>query len=254
MPLILWSIKKNQIKGVKRLGIKILKIQTIWIILFFIFRTINFLRLNNIIKNTKAFVGDEWDSFLTDIETQSYLKIFFVAINILIILYITYKTYRNNQPNKSKLTINRLIMKNYLFLFIFLLFTACNQKTQTNSQQYIEPCEYYIMSYQVKDVAFHDSVKKLLTNDSYISIIGDSTFNITNELGKFLFNGNNFSYKIIKDSLILSNNKQRISYKMVDLSPNSFQFEIDNKYFERIDVIKPKDKRRRVEETVEIKY
>ncbi len=254
VPLILWSIKKNHIRGVKSLGVKILKIQIIWLVSYFIFRAINFLRLIYIVKNTQAFVGDQWDSFLSDVETQSYLKTFFIVANVLIILVITYKTYRNNQLNNSKMTINSTIMKSCLLLFTILILSACDKKTQTTSRLYIEPCEYNIMSYQVKDVTYHDSVKNYLSDDSYISIIGDSTFNITNELGEFLFKGNNFVYKIINDSLILSNNKKRLSYKIMEISPNSFKLEVDNKYFNRIDMIKPKDKRRKIEKSVEIEY
>lgn len=106
VPLILWSLKKNQIKGVNRLGVKVLTIQIAWIILYFILRTINFLRLRHMIQDTQTFVGKEWDSFLSDIETQSYLKTFFIVANILIILFITHKTYRNNQLNNSKTTFN----------------------------------------------------------------------------------------------------------------------------------------------------
>lgn len=97
IPLILWSVKKNQIKGVKRLGIRVLTVQTIWLVLYLIFRTINFLRLNYTVKNTQSFTGDQWDLFLTDIESQSHLKLFFVIANILIILFMSFKTYRNNQ-------------------------------------------------------------------------------------------------------------------------------------------------------------
>lgn len=106
VPLILWSIKKNHIRGVKALGIRILKIQTIWLISFFSFRTFNYLRLTHKVSNTKYFIGNEWDSFLMDIETQSYLKIFFITINVLIVLIISFKTYFNNQQNKSTLIIN----------------------------------------------------------------------------------------------------------------------------------------------------
>ncbi|WP_052670790.1 helix-turn-helix domain-containing protein [Draconibacterium sediminis] len=254
VPLILWSIQKNKIRGVKRLGEKILKTQIIWLVIFFIFRTINFLRLKYIVKNTNQFVGDQWDSFLADIETQSYLKTFFIAINILIILFMTYKTYQNNQKNQPKRTVKNPNMKSYLFIIVILFFTACNNKNQTNSQRYIEPCEYSIMGYQVKNVAYHDSVKSFLTDDSYISVSGDSTFTITNKLGEFLFDGNSFGYKIINDSLILSNDKQRSSYKILELNPNSFKLEVGNKYFNRIDFIKPIEKRRRIETVVEIEY
>lgn len=254
VPLILWSVKKNQIRGVKRLGVKILKIQTVWIVLFFVFRTINFLRLKYIIGNTQAFVGDEWDSFLSDVETQSFLKTLFIAANVLIVLIITYKTYRNNQMKSSKLIINRLIVKNFIFLLIVSIFTSCHQKDETNLQKYIEPCEYNIMSFQVNDVANFDYVKSYITNESYISILGDSIFNVTDELGKLLFDGNNFTYEIIDDSLILSHNKQRLSYKLLELNPNSFSFEIDNKYFNRLDMVKPKNKRRKVQTAVKIEY
>lgn len=145
-------------------------------------------------------------------------------------------------------------MKNYLYLIIVLLLAACNNKQQLFSQQYIEPCEYYIMSYQVKDIFYHDSVQSLLTDDSYMSIVGDSIINITDELGQFLFKGNRFTYKVINDSLILINNRQRISCKISELAPNSFKLEVDNKYFDRIDFIKPKDKRRKVVEKVELRY
>ncbi len=46
------------------------------------------------------------------------------------------------------------------------------------------------MSYQVKNVSYHDSVKNFFSDKSYIKVIGDSIFNVSNELGQFLFNGN----------------------------------------------------------------
>lgn len=252
-PLLLWLMKKNNFKGVKRLGIRILKIQITWLVVYFSFRTINFLRLQYIIRNTKAFVGNNWNSFLSDIETQSFLKTFFIGTNIFITLFIAYKTYKSNQTNKTKLTLNRAVMKSYLFLFIIITLVACNNKTQTTSHQYIEPSEYYIMGYQVKSAMYHDSVKHYLTDSSYISIIGDSIFNITDDLGKFLFDETNFTYTISNDSLILSNNRQRLSHK-IDLSPNLFKIELNNKYFKRIDLIKPKEKRRKIQTTVKIEY
>lgn len=50
----------------------------------------------------KKIVGDEWDSFMSDIQSQSYLKTFFIVLNVFIVLVITYKTY---QLTKSKLII-----------------------------------------------------------------------------------------------------------------------------------------------------
>ena len=254
IPLILWSIKKNQIRGVKNLGVRILKIQIIWLVSYFIFRTLNFLRLNYSLKETQAFYGDEWDYFLSDLETHSFLKTFFNVLNGVLILVITYKTYRNNQSDNSKITINSKVMKSSLLLISMLILSGCNEKTQMMPTQYIEPSNYHIMSYQVKDVKYHDSVAKYISDDSYITIIGDSTFNITSELGEFLFKGNNFVYTIINDSLILSNTKKSVSYKLLEIDPNSFKLEVDNKYFDRIDMVKPKDKRRKIEKTVEIDY
>ena len=91
VPLILWSVNKNQIKGVKELGVKVIKIQLIWLVVFFLFRTLNFLRLTYKAKHTHSFTGNEWDAFLSDVETQTYLKIFFLAANVFIILFITFK-------------------------------------------------------------------------------------------------------------------------------------------------------------------
>lgn len=104
VPLILWVLKKNSIRGVKTLGAKVLTMQIIWLIVFFIIRTLNYFRLTHIIQNTQSFAGDEWNTFLSDIETQSLLKISFIIINILITFFITFKTYQYNRINSSKLT------------------------------------------------------------------------------------------------------------------------------------------------------
>ncbi len=145
-------------------------------------------------------------------------------------------------------------MRRFLFLILVLLMAACSKKPQQMSQKFIEPCEYYMMSYQVKNVSYHDSVKRFLSNDSYITVFGDSIFKVSEELGEFLFNGSKFTYKVIEDSLILKNKAQRLSCKILELAPNSFKLEVDNKYFDRIDMIKPKGKRRKIEGTVKIVY
>lgn len=104
VPLILWVLKKNSIKGVNTLGVKVLSIQIIWLIVFFIVRTLNYFRLKFILQNTRSFIGDEWDAFMSDIKTQSLLKISFIIINIVVTLVITFKTYKDNRINSSKLT------------------------------------------------------------------------------------------------------------------------------------------------------
>ena len=145
-------------------------------------------------------------------------------------------------------------MKNYLFLLLaFALFTACNTKPQYPVRKYIEPSEYSIMDYEVKNASYHDFAKQYV-NDSYISIIGDSTFNVSKKLGDFFFKGNSFNYKIMNDSLILSNNEKKQSYKILDLRPNSFSIEVNNTYFKRIGLIKPLGKRRRIESAVELEF
>ena len=145
-------------------------------------------------------------------------------------------------------------MKNYLLLILIVFLTACDKKSQETSQKFIEPCEYYIMSYQVKDVSYHDSVKNFFSDKSYIKVIGDSIFNVSNELGQFLFNGNKFTYKIMDDSLILLNNSQRFSCKILELAPNSFKLGINNKYLNQIGLIKPKNKRTAVVKSVKLEY
>lgn len=134
------------------------------------------------------------------------------------------------------------------------MLAACKKEPQMLTQKFIEPCDYTIMSYQVSNVAYHDSVKPYLTKDSYITITGDSIFNVSDKLGEFLFNGTNFIYKVIEDSLILENQGQRYAYKMEELAPNSFKLALENKFFDRIDMIKPKGKRRKIEKTVNLEY
>ena len=145
-------------------------------------------------------------------------------------------------------------MKNYLLLILIVFLTACDKKSQETSQKFIEPCEYYIMSYQVKDVSYHDSVKNFFSDKSYIKVIGDSIFNVSNELGQFLFNGNKFTYKVMNDSLILLNNSQRFFCKIMELEPNSFKLGINNKYLNQIGLIKPKNKRTAVVKSVKLEY
>ncbi|NHE58642.1 helix-turn-helix domain-containing protein [Cyclobacterium plantarum] len=105
VPWVLWILNKKQIKGVHRLGLKVLSIQVSWLIVYFVFRTLNVLRIGYIILNKQAFVGKEWNSFLYDVNTHSYLKIFFISINIGIIFFITYKTHKTNHLNNSKISI-----------------------------------------------------------------------------------------------------------------------------------------------------
>lgn len=101
VPLILWSIKKNQIRGVKQLGVKIITIQTIWLVVFYLLRTLNFLRLQHKIDHTFYAFDEQWNRLILDVNTQYYLKVFFYAANILIILFIAFKTYQHNKSNKS---------------------------------------------------------------------------------------------------------------------------------------------------------
>lgn len=145
-------------------------------------------------------------------------------------------------------------MKIYALPFLLIILISCNTQNEVPLRKYIEPSDYNIMSYRVKDTMYHKSVKNYLNNDSHISIIGDSIFNITKKLGEFVFKGNTFKYKIINDSLILSNNKQKQFYKILDIRPNSFSIEVQNKYFEQLDLVKPLGKRRRIESVVEIEF
>ncbi|NHE58643.1 hypothetical protein [Cyclobacterium plantarum] len=146
-------------------------------------------------------------------------------------------------------------MKNlFVLLIVSIVAASCSKKSQDTSQKFIEPSEYHLMGYQVKDITYHDSVKYLLANEPYIRVLGDSTFTVSEELGQLLFKGRKFTYKVFEDSLILSNKRQRLSFKMQDLSPNSFTLEVHNKFLKRIDMVKPKEMRRKVIETVTIEY
>lgn len=109
-----------------------------------------------------------------------------------------------------------------------------------------------MMSYQVTNVSYHDSIKKFRTGN--ITVIGDSTFNVSEELGQLLFKGNKFTYKIIDDSLFLLNCNQQFSCEILELSPNALSLKLNNKYFNRIDMVKPLDKRRRITKELKFEY
>lgn len=104
VPLILWLIKKNSIKGVKKLGIKILTIEIIWLVVYFIFRTLNFLRLNYKMGEVISLNDSQMESMISDFSSQLYLKIFFIIVNVIIILVFTYKTFKTNNVRYSNLT------------------------------------------------------------------------------------------------------------------------------------------------------
>lgn len=143
-------------------------------------------------------------------------------------------------------------MKHSLFLFFLLVLASCTKTTI--SQRFIEPCEYFIRSYEVKDAAFFDSVLPITYGSPYITISDESSFTATKELGKELFGGDSFTYRICGDSLILSRGDVRKAYYLSRLDPNSFSLMLNHKYFTRIDLFKPEEKSRKIEETVTIKY
>ena len=110
------------------------------------------------------------------------------------------------------------------------------------------------MDYAVNCVAYQDSAAKYLSYQHTINIIGDSTITVTEELGQFLFHGNKFTYKVIGDSLILTNSNQRIAGRIELVDPNFFRLEVTNKFLKRIDMIKLPGKQRRLERTITLKY
>lgn len=136
-------------------------------------------------------------------------------------------------------------MKSITYFVIFILAVSCSRSNQGKVQKIIDPSEYNIISYQVKDPSFHDSVIQYLEYNPEITV-SDSSFNVNENLGPFLFGGNNFNYEIVGDSLLLEGDGIRNSYKITHLDLNAFEIEVDNKYFERIYFIKPKDKRKEI--------
>lgn len=99
VPLILWLVKKNRIRGVKQFGVRILKVQVVWLVFFFVFRTLNFIRVNNQMQISKPLQEEEWNMLLSSVETQGYLKMGFTILNVIITLFMTYKTYLYNQSS-----------------------------------------------------------------------------------------------------------------------------------------------------------
>lgn len=95
VPLVLWGLKRESVRGVKALGARVLKIEAVWIVVFYVFRTLNFVRLRLMMPS--VIVGDEWERIEADIETQAYLIRFFVLINILIAIVLVYGTYRDTK-------------------------------------------------------------------------------------------------------------------------------------------------------------
>lgn len=147
-------------------------------------------------------------------------------------------------------------MKNVLFILLIFSITACNNSSPKNNiRKYIEPSQYSVMGYQVKDTSYHDYVRSFLKNKPQITIKRDSIFKVSEEFGKLVFKGNNFSYKILNDSLFLFSNQNKLSYKILDLSPNYFSLELkDNKFLNQIDLVKQKDLRRNITSEVKLDY
>lgn len=98
IPLVLWILKKDVISNVKTLGIKVIRVQIIWLLCYYFFRTINFYRIQHAQNNT-VLVEDEFNDMLLLYNSQIYLKVFFTLLNICIILFMTYKTYKKHSNN-----------------------------------------------------------------------------------------------------------------------------------------------------------
>jgi DNA-binding XRE family transcriptional regulator len=96
VPLIFWLSKNREIHGCDQIGKKIVKIQAIWFIVYMVLRTINFIRISNFMKLNIS-DNNYGNNLMTNIDSQYYLKCGFIAINICIIFYFTYKTYQFNQ-------------------------------------------------------------------------------------------------------------------------------------------------------------
>ncbi|MBD0833191.1 hypothetical protein [Aestuariibaculum sediminum] len=147
-------------------------------------------------------------------------------------------------------------MKNLLLVFTLLSIISCKKENSKSYQNFIEPCRYNVISYQVKDTSFFKIVGNVMQNkNTHVQVKGDSTFVVSEELGELIFNGSDFNYKIEKDSLFLYDGKVSLSYKILDIYANAISIQIDNNpYLNRIDFVKPKDQRRKVAEEIKIEF
>lgn len=145
-------------------------------------------------------------------------------------------------------------MKNIFILVLILVITACTNNSQKASQKFIELSNYSMASYHVKNVSYHDSIANYLQNKPHITVGGDYSFNVTENLGQLLFKGNRFKYKVIGDSLFLLNNDYKYACEILKLDPNSFEIKLNNKYVDTIFFIKPKDQRKKITKTVSFSF
>ena len=143
----------------------------------------------------------------------------------------------------------------YILVFIFtILITGCSNDLRKVSKEGIEPGKYQMMGYRVKDLSYHDTIANYLKDGSNLIINKDSLFISNKSLGKLLFNGNSFKCKIKSDSLFLNKSKNIYSYKISKSDPNSFEIEINNKYFDKVFFIRSKAERKEIITKVSISY
>ncbi len=133
-------------------------------------------------------------------------------------------------------------MKINLYILLVLLVFACQKNAEETTIQLIDPCQYLTAGFQISDGFNKDSILQFIDKSEYITIV-DDTFIITELLGNELFNGTEFQYVIKNDSLYLNNQSIQKVYKLVEFNPNFFSIELDNRFFRRVDFIKPIDKR-----------
>ncbi len=102
VPLFLWIWKKESIKGVKKLGLKILTIQLIWIVAYYLFMFINFFLFKNKINNGESgYTHNEFDNLMLGFERPLFLSYIFIAVNIILIAILAYKVYSKNKTQLS---------------------------------------------------------------------------------------------------------------------------------------------------------
>jgi hypothetical protein len=147
-------------------------------------------------------------------------------------------------------------MKNLFYLTIFLSAFACNKPAVEKAcpQTSIEPCDYEVMSYKATDSKHHSFIISSFGNKPVVKARWADTLIFSDYFGKQYFGGIKFSYKVLHDSIYLSNKDTTQVYPLIELKPNSFSIGLKNKYVKKFDFVKPKAFRRPIRKTVTLDF
>ena len=137
-------------------------------------------------------------------------------------------------------------MRNIFLLIIISLLASCSQKNNNTQEKNIDTGEYFIMSFQVTNVVYFDSIKSYIEKSQIIKLDSNGILTSTPELGELLFGGTKFNYMLANDSLFLKQNEQIFGFEILESNVNAFTLKLENKYFESIRFLKPEKDRVRI--------